>query len=509
MKKSILSAFSLILLLVLCAGCEKLTPSNSTNNNPDELDVEEAYPGRTGEIVDVTFNGETVECEFIDGEYILEGDIIITPDNNKNLKGVGIDFDDMKWPYGWVYYSISEDFEKQQRITDAIKHLEDKTDIQFKERTDEPDYILFVNHTGNSSKFGRKGGMQEIKTSSDAPMGTVVHEIGHALGLLHEQSRSDRDNYVNVHWDNIKEGREHNFRLVNCGITTQEFDFGSIMIYSSWAFRKNRNQPTMTKLDGSTWNRQLNSLSEMDCEIIARLYSEIHEPVLVDMLTDDDYNVGITSDGEYYYTCSLLSSTIRKISRDGSTIHGRYPMSTSLNRPTGIAYNKSDGLLYVSNHEGDIIRITDLENGQWETVYHDIMQSDWASFALSEDGSKMFDFYNGTVKVYDFRNGDLLNTLNDLWYGTHPYYDDAESISSYGATAIAVDASFIYTWDCSLNPGEVYVYDHNGDYMTVLEVGSGYNGLSLSVIDGYLFVSYDPTYDPGTWYKYNIRNPID
>jgi len=42
-----------------------------------------------------------------------------------------------------------------------------------------------------------------------------------------------------------------------------------------------------------------------------------------------------------------------------------------------------------------------------------------------------------------------------------------------------------------------------------MELETGENGISLSVIDGYLFIAWDDTYDPGSWWKYNIRNPIE
>jgi len=77
------------------------------------------------------------------------------------------------------------------------------------------DYVQIIKGTRNGcdSFIGKQGGRQTMNLQSPGCMhiGTVIHEMIHALGLFHEQARPDRDDHVNIFWENIASGTEMNF----------------------------------------------------------------------------------------------------------------------------------------------------------------------------------------------------------------------------------------------------------------------------------------------------------
>ncbi|KIH67830.1 astacin [Ancylostoma duodenale] len=73
-------------------------------------------------------------------------------------------------------------------------------------------------------------------------LGTVTHEIGHALGFYHEQARYDRDNYVSIVSQNIQNGylsqftKQSRSAMEDYGVG---FDYGSVMHYDQFSFSAN------------------------------------------------------------------------------------------------------------------------------------------------------------------------------------------------------------------------------------------------------------------------------
>lgn len=72
------------------------------------------------------------------------------------------------------------------------------------------------------SYVGRKASGQTLNLGEKCVRhGIVVHELLHALGLHHQQSSHDRDDYVTIHWKNIEEGealldkeKNYNFPII-------------------------------------------------------------------------------------------------------------------------------------------------------------------------------------------------------------------------------------------------------------------------------------------------------
>ncbi|GFV81043.1 zinc metalloproteinase nas-15 [Trichonephila clavipes] len=120
----------------------------------------------------------------------------------------------LRWPNGIVFYTLDEIYSESEKtiIRSAMDEFEKQTCIKWVERTEEDNYVEIYSEMGCWSELGRVGGVQSLALESPACMkkGLIMHELMHALGFLHEQSRFDRDEYVKVVWSNIIEDVETN-----------------------------------------------------------------------------------------------------------------------------------------------------------------------------------------------------------------------------------------------------------------------------------------------------------
>ncbi|XP_048745031.2 zinc metalloproteinase nas-36-like [Ostrea edulis] len=166
------------------------------------------------------------------------------------------------WEYAYVPYSINSAFTKEQRetINSAIKEFADKSCISFVQRQNtnwivlpHRVYLYFTYGDSCSSAVGRiSSGQQKIELDPSYcfKKKTVIHEIMHALGQVHEQQRMDRDNHVIMHWDRIRLGKK-NLNMEKLPIGSHDrtpYDPSSILQYGLRAFSKTGGK-TMTLRD--------------------------------------------------------------------------------------------------------------------------------------------------------------------------------------------------------------------------------------------------------------------
>lgn len=147
----------------------------------------------------------------------------------------------------------------------------------------------WVEVTGNEggcwSSVGMKGeGGQQLNVNAPkcVKKGIVIHEMLHAAGFYHQQSASDRDEFVAIKWENIQREHASNFKKYNSSTVTDfslGYDYESIMHYSSKAFSKNGEDTIVSKNKNITKLGQREGFTEKDILKLNRMYEgSCHKP---------------------------------------------------------------------------------------------------------------------------------------------------------------------------------------------------------------------------------------
>uniref|UniRef100_UPI00358FD493 meprin A subunit alpha-like n=1 Tax=Myxine glutinosa TaxID=7769 RepID=UPI00358FD493 len=209
-------------------------------------------------------------------------------------------------------------------ILQTFEHFRLKTCIDFKPYDGDGAFLHLQKLDGCWSFIGRIGGGQNLSIGERCDSAAVVqHELLHALGFFHEHSRSDRDDYITIHWEAMEPDAKHNFIKKNVEKDTfnTPYDYFSIMHYPPWFFSNDKNKPTIStnilhfqKLIGQTYDMSDNDIAKLN-----HLYNCTSSLALLDQCTFETLNI-----------CGMIQQTVNDqqwIHAFGGNIQGDHTLT--------------------------------------------------------------------------------------------------------------------------------------------------------------------------------------
>lgn len=280
-----------------------------------KLQFQTANPTRTG-----IYRGHRVTYQVVNGRMITEGDIALDhiaqllPETGRQPGGT-LDYLQYLWPkVGSAYqipYMIDPASGDAANINSAVATYNSIFAgiiqwVPFTTQTDYVDFDLDPNDTSGvgNSYIGRVGGKQLIWGSGACTVPTLLHEMGHATGMWHEQSRPDRNNYVNVLFSNMIDVEQSDSVLQFDDMQTPTlYDWSSLMHYGAWNFTKN-GSPTLESIPAGMPLSNNTGYSAGDIDGIKRLYGAIPTQVTI---TTNPPGLQVIVDGATVTTPQILS----------------------------------------------------------------------------------------------------------------------------------------------------------------------------------------------------------
>ena len=239
--------------------------------------------------------GLPVTFAVLNGRAIVEGDIDIGPAEHMNengARGFGLTdgYVNLIWPLVGSVHQIPYTIETgATNLNAALAYVNGVLAglVQFVPRTAEANYVTFnfdsTNHSGScESAVGMQTGQQFVAGSVDCATATLVHEMGHTIGLLHEHQRPDRNTFVTFTPANT----DKPLIAGNLDLFTTNFqavglyDYSSVMHYPPFAFSKN-NLPVLESIPPGIPLSNSIGYSVGDLDQINRLYQNAPSSVTV------------------------------------------------------------------------------------------------------------------------------------------------------------------------------------------------------------------------------------
>lgn len=279
------------------------------------------------------------------------------------------------WRNRRIPFVLPEGFPYRSELEISISDWK-KAGISWEPKADsDKDYVNFVIEPRGGpniktacgvSYMGKIGGVQNLWLRSKETIGNcqslmtkvVIHEMGHAMGFLHEHQRSDRDKFIKFSFDT---SNDSNLSVITSSINHTTFDVASIMIYSSYQISG------LTKLDGSLIATPTRA-SEKDIEGAIKLYENkapifgvrsfvtAREDTSVEILVEaDDIDNTLSCSSVHWQYSSSNTSLVA--SNGGVSWSGDWPRCASKVTPVinasgvvTLTYVLSDGALAYSKN---------------------------------------------------------------------------------------------------------------------------------------------------------------
>lgn len=226
---SISAAFVLMMLSVLQTA--PVMAGARQNPRPDSP--------ATGDVTDtLKTSGEGTDYT------VIEGDIQVPPDYFiRKAAGPDAAYKPALWTNGQIAYEYDANVAaiSQTLMRSAMLEWENAANVHFNQCPGNSclaveNYLHIQHSTGNNSWVGLQGGRQVVNIVSWNSRFIIAHELGHALGYWHEQSRTDRDSYITINSANIQPGQANQFQIEPNQYRYGPYDFDSVMHYDQCAF---------------------------------------------------------------------------------------------------------------------------------------------------------------------------------------------------------------------------------------------------------------------------------
>lgn len=181
-----------------------------------------------------------------------------------------------------IIFKTFLDTTHRQAILDGIAMIQSRTCVRFEEADNsQPHYVAITSDPGGCyTAVGYLAKVQQMNlevyplNEGCFRAGSILHELMHALGFYHQQSDADRDDFIEILYENITPGKEFNFEKYKSSMVTDfdvGYDYGSCLHYGPKAFSAN-GKDTLRPLDPSAQIGQRIGLSEKDITKINIMY---------------------------------------------------------------------------------------------------------------------------------------------------------------------------------------------------------------------------------------------